>query len=141
MFPDCYDEYGENLDNDRVAIIHGSIAERDDGKQINIRDVHILDSYLPKLVKDITWVIKPDEKGEEFLEFLRNILDHNMGDCKIHIGFQVDNQILMADVAGSLTINLRGEVYQKICRHPAIIETLIKTIPIPTPQPRKWGNR
>lgn len=140
MFPDCYEQYGENLDNDQVAVLHGSVIHKEDETRINIRDIHRLDTYLPSIIKEITWILQPNESGEDFLSELREALNQNMGDCKIHIGFLIENQVLISELAGSLSIHLQGNVYKRLCKHPAILDTILKTEPIPEPKARRWAR-
>lgn len=140
MFPDCYDEYGANLVPDKVAIIHGTIVHKDDETRFNIRDVRLMETFLPSLIREITWIIKTNEDGIQFLDLLRSTMDNNHGETKVKLGLESNNEIIMTDVAHSLSINLRGDVYRILCKHPAILDTIIKTTPIPEPAQRRWGK-
>ena len=117
------------------------MRRNDDEIQLLVNRISSLDAALTSLVKEITFVVKPDDKCIDFMDALRTTVEPEMGSVKVEIGFLVQpEQMVIADIAHSLSWNLRTDSFAKLRGHPAVQDVLIKAPDVVAPPPR-WQRK
>ena len=108
------------------------IVQKNDEIRFNINTLQPLEPRIPFLIKKITWILRPEKQVDEFLDQLRNIIDSNVGNTTVQIGFLMeDNQVLLAQTAKSLTWEVNLHTYKKMRTHPAVADVRISCHQVP----------
>lgn len=140
-YAETYEQYGAGLEEGNCILIEGQVMRRqDDEVQLSANKILSLDSAIPDLIRQLTFVIEPNGKSEDFIRHLRKTLDPEMGSTRVQLGFLVkDEEILVADIAQSLSWNLRKESFSRLRNHPAVIDINVEMPPVEAPPPR-WAK-
>jgi DNA polymerase-3 subunit alpha len=86
--------------------------------------------------------VHPNGKATEFIELLRATIDDEYGETRVNISFLVDEQILEAQTAQSLTFTITGTNFKTLRRHPALAGVRIEAVDLkPIDDRRPWEKR
>ena len=126
MFPDPYAKEGSRLEDGKLALIQGLVGRRNGEMSLAAHNVFDLETSIPKIIQRINFILYPNNKAADFIELLRETIDGQYGETRVNISFLVDEQILEAETAQSLTFN--------------ITQTQFQATP-PPPRPRRRPHR
>jgi len=143
MFADAYERYGQNLIPETPVLVQGNIIVGQDGARINVKECYPLDNFVTGIVKSVTWLLKPDHpKLTDFFQTLRETLNKQTGDTRVHFGFLFENRVAaIADVSSALAWKLTAPAFQELRSHPAVAGVQLETKPLELKQERRWGKR
>ncbi|MCC6416474.1 MAG: DNA polymerase III subunit alpha [Opitutaceae bacterium] len=143
MFADAYERYGQNLIPETPILVQGNIIVGQDGARINVKECYPLDNFVTGSVKSVTWLLKPDHpKLTDFFRMLRETLDKQTGDTRVHFGFMFENRVAaIADASSALAWKLTAPVFQAIRAHPAVAGVQLETKPLELKQERRWAAK
>jgi len=137
MFPDPYEKNGARLENGKLCLIHGLIGRRNGEMSLAAHEVYELESSIPKLIPRINFILHPNQQAARFIELLRETIEHEYGSTQVNISFLVDNQIIEAETAQSLTFTINSSNYKKLRRHPALAGVRIESVATPVIDDRR----
>ena len=142
MFPDPYAKDGHRLEDGKLALIQGLIGRRNGEMSLAAHNVFDLESSIPKLIQRINFILHPNSKAIEFIELLRETIDGQYGETRVNISFLVEEQILEAQTAQSLTFTISGTNFKQLRRHPALAGVRIEAVDLkPIDDRRPWEKR
>jgi DNA polymerase III subunit alpha len=139
VYADAFEKFGDRLVDGHLLLVEGQVLRRqDDEIQLTANAIKALDAALAERIRDLTFIVHPDERAAGFGALLRQALDERGGGTSVHLGFQVDSdQVLLADLAGSLQWTVNAPQFKALRHHPAVIGVLAKVDAPVAPKP-KW---
>lgn len=138
VFSDTYEQCQDLLVDQEIVVIEGTIRKDSEETRLMISRVVPMENVLPDLIKSLTWVLSPGADAPDFIQKLRDTLDENIGNCRMHVGFAMPgDEILVADIAGSLTFQLQAKPYRALRKHKAVLGVIPDVAPIQLPK-RQW---
>jgi DNA polymerase-3 subunit alpha len=139
LFSDTYEEFQDLLVDQKIVVAEGSVMKREgEETRLMIRKMSSIDSALPDLIKNILWVVEPGSQAVHFLQVLRDVAFDSPGNCPMQTGFVTgEDELLIADIAGSLRIQVNGNAYRTLRKHPAVLGAVPDIAPI-QPPPMRW---
>jgi len=142
MFPDPYAKEGARLGDGKLALIHGLVGRRNGEMSLAAHNIFDLEISIPRLISRINFILQPNSKAEEFIELLREIIDDQYGETCVNISFLVEEQIVEAQTAQSLTFTITQTNFKKLRRHPALAGVRIEAVDLkPVNDRRPWKKR
>ncbi|MBL4576062.1 MAG: DNA polymerase III subunit alpha [Opitutaceae bacterium] len=142
-YSNAYEDCGNNLINESVVLVSGSVFKNEEGIRFTAQDVQPLRSQITSLVKQVTWLLKPGPEADIFLHELYNAVDTQVGDTHLRIGFVDDSgYAAMAETAASLTWGINPISFAKLRKMPAVAGCIIETKPLKMKESkRRWGKK
>ncbi|HBR94339.1 MAG TPA: DNA polymerase III subunit alpha, partial [Opitutae bacterium] len=142
MFPDPYAKEGHRLEDGKLALIHGIIGRRNGEMSLAAHNVFDLEVSIPKLIQRINFILYPNDKAVEFIHLLRDTIDEQYGETRVNISFLVEEQILEAQTAQSLTFSITQTNFKALRRHPALAGVRVEAVDLKPIDDRKpWEKR
>ncbi len=143
MFADAYASYGQNLAENALVLVQGNILIGQEGPRINVKEAYPLDNYVSGIVKRVTWLVHPQHgQLNEFLRTLREILNKNVGDTKISIGFVFEGRVTaVSEASTALGWKLNPATFQALRGHPAVAGVEIETKRLEIKETRRWAKK
>ncbi len=143
MYADAYETYGKLLAENLPVVALGSVMRGNDGARLNVKEVYLLDSYLPGAIRKVTWLLPPEsQEVPDFLQKLRETLNAASGDTKIELGFVFEDRAApIAETANALKWRVSGPAFQELRHHPAVVGTLIEARTPELKEVRRWGKK
>ncbi|MCD8483711.1 MAG: hypothetical protein LR015_14325 [Verrucomicrobia bacterium] len=137
--PKRFDRCKNLLEENQIVAIEGQVSIRgDDEHQLLVNKVVSLDSFLQQNIKELTFILEPNSDCPAFLSALRQELEHRMGTTKIRLGFLVaEEQLLVADIASSLTWELNKEQFGRLRVYPGVKDVIFE-LPVVEPPKSRW---
>ncbi len=130
------------LEPGNVLILTGSVNQRNGDAVLSGDKAKTLEPLIPELIKKVDWILDPNKNAEEFLNELYNEIMDAYGETKMHIGFLVEkNKVVMAEIAASLSWKFNLEKFNKLKKHEAVLDAIIKPKPVPVPEKPKWMKK
>ena len=137
MFPDPYEKNGGRLEDGKLCLIHGLIGRRNGEMNLAAHEVYELESSIPKIIQRINFILYPNQQASEFIELLRETIDGEYGSTRVNISFLIDEQIVEAETAQSLTFTINGSNYKMLRKHPALAGVRIESVATPAIDDRR----
>ena len=143
MYSEAFDTYGKELAENKPMVVLGSVMRGNDGARLNVKEVYPLEAALPSLIREITWVLRPDHAElPAFLKKLRAAIDAANGEVKIKLAFLFENHVApIAETSSALNWRLSPEVFQELRQHPAVAGTQIEARRVELKETRRWAKR
>jgi len=143
MYADAYENYGKILAENLPIVVFGSVMRGNDGARLNIKEVYVLDSYVPGAVKKVCWLLHPDHAElPDFLHKLRTAIDASNGDTKVEFAFVFENRVApIAETSFALKWRVTGTKFQELRNHPACAGVLVEPRPFEIKETRRWAKR
>ena len=153
MFPDPFEKNGANLENGKLALIHGTTNRREGEMNLTAHEVYDLEVSIPRIIQRINFILHPNTQAAEFLELLRKTIDdeynvtktgnlENGHTSEVAVSFLVDNQVVESDSSKALKIAINGSNYKALRKHPALAGLRIEAVPVKAIDDRKpWERR
>jgi DNA polymerase-3 subunit alpha len=141
-FSNCYGDHQQFIGEGNLVLVEGQVVHRkDDEIQLLANSLQPLASGIDQLVKDITFVVGKNGHSAAFVELLRTELEKKMGKTVVRLGIRIDSeQVVVADLAASLSWELNTEQFNQLKVHPAV-EDVRFSIPEPQAAEPKWGGK
>lgn len=133
MYSEAFEDYGHILEDGKTVMISGTVMNRkDDDLRFSVREVSHLRGAIPRMIKEVHWVLDPNNQAEEFLSVLRADLDkHQSGSTRVQLGMLVeDNKVLWGEIASSLIWQIEPATFSKLKNHPSVVTVFIQTAPV-----------
>jgi DNA polymerase-3 subunit alpha len=143
MYAEAYETYGKMLAENQPVAVLGTVMRGTDGARLNVRECYPLDTYLPGLIRKVTWLVQPDHPAvPDFLRKLRTTIDAANGDTKVELAFVFEDRIApIAETAFALKWSVAPAAFQDLRAHAAIAGTLIEARPVELKEQRRWPKR
>jgi DNA polymerase-3 subunit alpha len=143
MFADAFASYGQNLAENALVLVQGTILVNQEGARINVKECYPLDVQVAGLVRKVTWLLPPRHpEVTGFLQQLRETLNREVGDTRVEFAFLVEDRIApVAEASTALTWKLNAASFQRLRQHPAVAGTLIETRRLELKDDRRWKKR
>ena len=130
------------MEDGKLALIQGLVGRRNGEMSLAAHNVFDLETSIPKIIQRINFILYPNNKAAEFIELLRETIDGQYGETRVNISFLVDEQILEAETAQSLTFSITQTNFKQLRRHPALAGVRIEAAAIqPIDDRRPWEKR
>lgn len=137
LFSDAYEQYGKSLEDGAIIVVTGTVQNKDGEVRLNANTLHPLESKFPSLIKEITWLLDPNNNQiTTFLETLATHLHSHPGPTTTKIAFKIDQNVLYTHLAPSLTSQSPCKTLQDLRKHPAVLAIKI----LPTEKPSTTSN-
>jgi len=137
MFPDPFEKNGARLENGKLCLIHGLIGRRNGEMSLAAHEIYELESSIPQLIPRINFILHTNQQAAHFIELLRETIEHDYGSTLVNISFLVDQQIVEAETAQSLTFTINSSNYKKLRKHPALAGVRIESVATPVIDDRR----
>ena len=142
-YADAFEEYGQNLANEKLVIVKGNVFRNEEGVRLSATEVYPLESYLPDQIKHITWILDHKADTEPFLYQYREALDQSRGSTTSDIAFKMeDDTITAAPTASSLKWRVNIDEWKALRDQPSVMGCLIQTVPVQLKKSqRRWSRK
>ncbi|PXA05680.1 DNA polymerase III subunit alpha [Coraliomargarita sinensis] len=137
MFPDPYEKNGARLEDGKLCLIHGLIGRRNGEMSLAAHEVYELESSIPKIIQRINFILYPHKQAADFIELLRETIDGEYGSTRVNLSFLIDDQVVEAQTAQSLTFTINSSNYKMLRKHPALAGVRIESVATPTIDDRR----
>jgi DNA polymerase III subunit alpha len=143
MFADAYASYGPNLVENALVLVQGNVLVGEEGARINVKECYPLDNFVAGAVKRVTWLLHPRHPQlSEFLRYLRETLNKQVGDTKINIGFLFEHGVgAISEASSALGWKLNAKRFQELRSHPAVAGVEIETKRLELKETNRWGKK
>ncbi|MEM7672212.1 MAG: DNA polymerase III subunit alpha [Verrucomicrobiota bacterium] len=145
MFADAFENYGTRLRDETIVVIHGTTSKRDGEISLRAEEVIPLSEYVGHSIKRVSFILDTRSTHmPSFVQLLRERLEVEHGQTTVEIGFNDSNgEVLMTDLAPSLSWGLTGQRFQTLYKHAAVKGAWIETETVPNlaESNRGWGNK
>ena len=143
MYAEAFENYGKNLAENQPVVILGNVMRGDDGARLNVKECYPLDSYLPGVVRKVTWLLQPGHPElPGFLQQLRTTINGAGGESRVELAFLFEDRAApIAEVASSLNWRVAPEPFQALRQHPAVAGTLVEARRLEIKETRRWAKR
>ncbi len=141
-YADAFENYGENLENEKLVIVKGSVFRNEEGVRLSVQEIYPLEPYLPGQIKHITWILDAKKDTESFFYLYREFLDKSRGETTSDIAFQVDDETMIAaPTAASLRWQVNTDQWTKLRNHDSVVGCIVQSHPIRLKeQERRWSR-
>ena len=137
MFPDPYEKNGARLEDGKLCLIHGLIGRRNGEMNLAAHEIYELESSIPKIIQRINFILYPTQQAAEFITLLRDTIEDEYGSTRVNVSFLVDNQVVEAQTAQSLTFTINSTNYKLLRKHPALAGVRLEATSTPTIDDRR----
>ncbi|MGK0456856.1 MAG: DNA polymerase-3 subunit alpha, partial [Zhongshania aliphaticivorans] len=143
MFPEPYEKNGSRLEEGKLALIHGQINRRNGETGLVAHDVFDLEQSIPRVIQGIDFILNPHHtEAANFIKSFREMIDSEHGSTRSGLSFLINDQVVEAEIAQSLTFKITGKNYKKLRHHPALAGVRIQSVPVqPIDDRRPWEKR
>jgi hypothetical protein len=114
-------------------MVTGTVMNRvDDDLRFSVREISHLRATIPGMIKEIHWVLDPNNQAEDFLTKLRDDLDNREGgSTRVQLGMMVEkNKVLWSEIAPSLMWDVDPATFSELKNHPSVLTVFIQTSPV-----------
>ncbi|MCZ6672575.1 MAG: DNA polymerase III subunit alpha [Verrucomicrobia bacterium] len=133
MYSEAFEEYGHQLKDGKTLMVSGTVMNREgDDLRFSVREISHLRGSISRMIKEVHWVLDPNNQAEEFLSLLRDDLEKSQGgSTKVQLGMMLDqNRVLWSEIASSLTWRIDPPFFAKLKNHPSVLSVFIQTAPV-----------
>jgi len=133
MYSECFEECGHLLEDGKALMVTGTVMNRvDDDLRFSVREISHLRATIPGMIKEIHWVLDPNNQAEDFLTKLRDDLDNREGgSTRVQLGMMVEkNRVLWSEIAPSLMWDVDPATFSELKNHPSVLTVFIQTSPV-----------
>jgi len=137
VFPKSFEKNRNHISANNIVVVEGRAARRDEGVDLHGLSIRPLHSSISNMVRKVTWVIRADADGIDFLKKLRETLTFDESGLPISIAVVPgEKQAFLAEASRSLRLPPYWPTIHKLRSHPAVIG-----IRISTTEPREIDDR
>ena len=133
MYSEAFEDYGHLLEDGKTIMASGTVMNREgDDLRFSVREISHLRGSISRMIKEVHWVLDPNNQAEDFLDILRADLDNNQGgSTRVQLGMLVeDNKVLWGEIASSLMWQIEPATFAKLKNHPSVVTVFIQTAPV-----------
>jgi DNA polymerase-3 subunit alpha len=143
MFADAFAAFGQSLAENAPVLVQGNIIRGADGPRVNVKECYPLDGQIPRVVRRVTWLVRPDAPATAaFLRGLRERIDREPGDTRMEFAVMVDGEAApVAEASHALTWKLTAPSFQSLRASPAVAGVRIETRPLELRPDPRWARR
>jgi DNA polymerase-3 subunit alpha len=137
-YSDAYESCRTLCAEGNLVLIEGQVVVRSDEEvQLTVNSMESLENGVVNAIKAMTFIVHNDERAAAFLDRLRAEVERRKGDTKIQVGLLLDSdQILVADLPGSLSWLIDREGFARLRQDPAVVAVRMETAAVVAPPPR-----
>ncbi len=143
MFADAYAAFGPALAEGAPVLVQGNVIRGADGPRVNVRECYPLDAAVARLVRKVTWLLKPDHPGTgDFLRGLRETVVREPGDTRIEFAFPMEEgNAPVAQASAALSWRLTAPVFLELRSHPSVAGIALEARPLELKPDTGWARR
>jgi DNA polymerase III subunit alpha len=143
MFADAYAGFGPALAENAPVLVQGNVIRGSEGPRLNVRECYPLDAAVTRLVRRVTWLLRPDQPQiEQFLRTLRETVVRETGDTRIGFAILLDGGAApVAEASQALSWRLTAPVFHALRAHPSVAGIRIETRPLELKPDTRWARR
>ena len=144
MFSEAYEQYGVNLGEGEIVVVEGVASPRNGEVRMNVTSVLPASRVLPKLTKEITWLLDTDSEDlAPFLSEMHALSDLGHGNAQVHFAFSGKSRedALVVETDTRFTLSLTVERFKEFRARPAVIGARVLLHPPPPPEIPAWEKR
>ncbi|MEM0965449.1 MAG: DNA polymerase III subunit alpha [Verrucomicrobiota bacterium] len=129
VFPKNFEKCRNAILANSIVVVEGRAARRDEGVDLHGMSVRSLESALPRLLKKISWVIRPTAEGTSFLTTLRNELTFDESGIEVCIAVLAEEErAFLATVSESLRLPPSWPLIHKLRKHPGVVGLRVSAV-------------
>jgi DNA polymerase-3 subunit alpha len=143
MFADAFAAYGPALAENAAVLVQGNLIRGADGPRINVKECYPLDAAVTRMVRRLTWLIRPNDPGlESFLRQLREAIVREQGDTRVEFAVLMEGSVApVAEASAALSWRLSAPLFQQLRAHPAVAGIRIETRKLELKADNRWARR
>ncbi|MBN1404848.1 MAG: DNA polymerase III subunit alpha [Opitutales bacterium] len=124
------------LESGNVVLIEGRVSRRNGESTLVVESVQDLERSLEGIVRNVLWVLEPDERALDFLKVMHEHLLGQFGMANVQVGFQVaDGELAVATLCGSLCWRVDVDSFEALYAHPAVRDVIVEAHSIVLEEP------
>ncbi|AWT59327.1 MAG: DNA polymerase III subunit alpha [Candidatus Moanabacter tarae] len=126
IFAEAYEKFDPSILPGNIVLVTGVLLNRADDYRLSADSVSILNRFPSRLIKQIDWILEPNEKANDFLSNLTTSIMEEPGPTRLRIGFLAeDHHAVFSDIAQSLTWNVTPRGFNELRNHPAVVGAFV----------------
>ena len=143
MFADAYAAFGQALSENAPVLVQGNLIRGADGPRLNVRECYALDAAVARVVRKVTWLLRPDHPGTEaFLRGLRETVVREPGDTRLEFAILLEGGVApVAEASAGLSWRLTAPVFQELRSQPCVAGVSLETRPLELKPDARWARR
>ncbi|MGB0371441.1 MAG: DNA polymerase III subunit alpha [Opitutales bacterium] len=145
MFADAFENFGTRLRDEAIVVVHATTSKRDGEISLRAEEVIPVTEYVSRSVKRVSFILNTESPHmPAFIQLLRERLEVEHGSVTVEVGFTDKNgQVLMTDLAPSLSWGLTGPRFQTLYKHGAVKGVWLEVDGVPNlaENTRSWGRK
>src|ERR1700690_2879443 len=143
MFADAFGSFGSVFAENAPGLVQGNIIRGADGPRLNVRECYALDAAVARVVRKVTWLLRPDHPGTEaFLRGLRETVGRERGDTRLEFAILLEGGVApVAEASAGLSWRLTAPVFQELRSQPCVAGVSLETRPLELKPDARWARR
>ena len=122
VFPKNFAKNRAHIAANNIVVVEGRAARRDEGVDLLGLSVRLLSEAIPQMIRKITWVIRPDENGRDFLQALRAEMTFDESGLPATIAILAEEEsAFLAEISRSLRVPSSWPRIARLRGHPGVV--------------------
>ena len=141
LFSEQYERYGSFVTEGSLLLIEGLVRKNESGFSLNVQRVHDFRKEFPTLVKQLHWLVYPNEMATDFFKYLRRRIEQREGSMQLKISFFLnDDYALEGELPYGARTTLHLDEIANLRSHPAFAALEITPVEM-APFPKRRFER
>ena len=141
LFAEPYETYGACVTEGAVLLIEGTVRKKENDFSLNVMRVRDFRKELPFLIKQLHWLVHPNEAATDFFKQLRHFIEKHEGSMQQKVSFILnDDYALEGELPYGARTTLTLEDISSLRAHPSFAGLEITPVEM-TPFPKKRFER
>ncbi|MBO93613.1 MAG: DNA polymerase III subunit alpha [Opitutales bacterium] len=142
LFSEAFEKFGGNVREGDLLIVQGVASASNGDVRLSVTHAWVAEVAFTLLSKEVGWVLDPDKDVDGFLKNLRRLMEIKPGDTVMKLGLRfAPGEILVAEIPGSLRLELSPRIYGELRSHPAVVGTHVTFESLPDPPPPRYAKK
>ena len=141
LFAEPYETYGACVTEGAVLLIEGTVRKKESDFSLNVMRVRDFRKELPFLIKQLHWLVHPNEAATDFFKQLRGLIEKREGSMQQKVSFILnDDYALEGELPYGARTTLTLEDISSLRAHPAFAGLEVTPVAM-MPFPKKRFER
>ena len=141
LFAEPYETYGACVTEGAVLLIEGTVRKKENDFSLNVMRVRDFRKELPSLIKQLHWLVYPNETATDFFKQLRGLIEKREGSMQQKVSFILnDDYALEGELPYGARTTLTLEDISSLRAHPSFAGLEVTPVEM-TPFPKKRFER
>ncbi len=141
LFAEPYETYGACVTEGAVLLIEGTVRKKENDFSLNVMRVRDFRKELPSFIKQLHWLVYPNEAATDFFKQLRHFIEKREGSMQQKVSFVLnDDYALEGELPYGARTMLTLEDISSLRAHPAFAGLEVTPVEM-TPFPKKRFDR